>query len=278
MHQTLVVGASGTVGTELVKELKSIGQKVIRTTTKKQGLASDQVHLDLVSRSGLEQAFDGVDQAFLLSPPGYTNQDELLGAVIDEAKKRGLKKVVLMTAMGANASDELPMRRAELKLEHSGLTWNVIRPNWFMQNFNTFWIHGIKNANKILLPVGRAKTSFIDARDIAATAAVLLHSTKFDNQEFDLTGRESLDHDQVADLMSLATGKAISFQEISPAEMLKGLLSAGLPTAYAEFLIVILGYLREGYAERQTDSVARITGAQPIRFAEYAQDYRQSWL
>jgi uncharacterized protein YbjT (DUF2867 family) len=81
-----------------------------------------------------------------------------------------------------------PLRKAERHLEASGLAYNVIRPNWFMQNFNTFWLHGIQTAGQIFLPVGQAKGSFIDARDIAAVAAVLLTSDAFDNRDFDLTG------------------------------------------------------------------------------------------
>ncbi|MEZ4815305.1 MAG: hypothetical protein R3A80_08900 [Bdellovibrionota bacterium] len=38
----------------------------------------------------------------------------------------------------ANASEETPFRKAEVELENSGLNYNIIRPNWFFQNFNTF--------------------------------------------------------------------------------------------------------------------------------------------
>jgi len=173
MSTTLVIGASGTVGSELSRLLAAQGQTVRRATSQTPA-QSDQVHLDLLRGSGLAAALDGVDRAFLLSPPGHTNQHELLGPVIDAARERGLRRVVLMSAMGANADDSAPLRRAELQLERSGLPWNVIRPNWFMQNFHTFWLHGILTQGRILLPVGQAKGSFIDARDIAAVAASLL--------------------------------------------------------------------------------------------------------
>jgi uncharacterized protein YbjT (DUF2867 family) len=276
MSKILVVGASGTVGSELSKLLKARGHTVTRASSKK-NLLADQVHLNLATREGLAQAFEGVEKAFLLSPPGFTNQDELLSPVIDHAKARGLKKVVLMSAMGANASDELPMRKAELHLEKAGLTYNIIRPNWFMQNFNTFWIQGILAQGKIFLPTGKAKGSFIDARDIAAVAASLLHDDRFNNQAFDLTGAEALDHDQVARILSETTGKQIGYQEIPSEAMLQGLLQAGLPKNYAEFLIVILGYFKAGYSERTTDAVQKITGKDPIRFKQYAADYKAAW-
>ncbi|MDP1899475.1 MAG: SDR family oxidoreductase [Rubrivivax sp.] len=277
MSRILVVGASGTVGSELARLLTAQGEGVVKVTSRVP-TAADQVQVDIVSRTGLHDAFEGVERAFLLSPPGHANQDELLVPLIDEARARGLKKVVLMSAMGANADDNAPLRKAEKQLEASGLPYNIIRPNWFMQNFNTFWIQGILQQGKIFLPVGTAKGSFIDARDIAAVAAKLLTSDSFANRDFDLTGPAALDHDAVAAILSRETGRAITFQDIPPAAMLDGLLTAGMPRAYAEFLVLILGFFKAGYSERTTDAVARILGRAPGSFEQYAKDYRAAWV
>ncbi len=199
-------------------------------------------------------------------------------SLIDAAKAQGVRKVVLMSAMGANADESAPLRKAERHLEASGQAYNIVRPNWFMQNFNTFWLHGIQTQNKILLPVGAAKGSFIDVRDIAAVAARLLTSDTFAHRDFDLTGSEALDHDQVAALLSRETGRTITYQDIPPAAMLDGLLGAGVPRPYAEFLLLILGFFKAGYAERTTDAVLQITGRAPRRFEQYAHDHRAAWV
>ena len=277
MSRILVVGASGTVGSELARLLAAQGEAVVKATSRKPS-TPDQVQLDLVSQAGLKAAFEDVDRAFFLAPPGHVNQETLLAPLIDEAKARGLKKVVLMTAMGANADENTPMRKSERRLEASGLAYNIIRPNWFMQNFNTFWLHGIQTAGQIFLPVGAAKGSFIDARDIAAVAARLLTSDAFANRDFDLTGPRALDHAEVAAILSQATGKAVGFTDITPDAMLQGLLDAGLQRDYAAFLVVILGYFKAGYAERTTDAVQQITGQAPRTIEQYAKDYRASWV
>ena len=276
MSRILVVGSSGTVGSVLSGLLAAQGHEVRRATS---GAASEsgQVKLNLLTGEGLQTAFEGVHAAFLLAPPGHTNQDALLAPLVNQAKASGVSKVVLMSAMGANADENAPLRKAELHLERSGLAWNVIRPNWFMQNFNTFWLHGIQQQGQIFLPVGQAKGSFIDARDIAAVAAKLLTSTQFDNAEFDLTGSEAFDHDQVAAVLSQAAGRPIGYTDISPEAMREGLLGAGLPADYVEFMLVILSFFKLGYNERTTDAVARITGAAPRSLAQYAQDYQAAW-
>lgn len=276
MSKILIIGSSGTVGTELVNFLKEKNQ-VVRATHSKQH-KTDQVYLDLVTQAGLTSAISDVDKIFMLSPPGYVNQDELLKPVIDEAKKSGVKKIVLMTAMGANANDESPLRKAEIHLQNSGIQYNIIRPNWFMQNFNSYWIQSINNENKIRLPVGLAKGSFIDVRDIARVAAKLITTDNFANQAFDLTGSEALDHNQVANILSKITDRKISYQDISPGQMYESLITAGLPKSYSDFMLMILEFFKLGYAERITDSVEIITGKKAITFETYARDYKDNWV
>jgi uncharacterized protein YbjT (DUF2867 family) len=277
MSRHLIVGASGTVGSELSRLLAAQGETVVKTTSRTPS-APDQVQVDLVTLVGVKAAFDGVDRAFFLAPPGHANQEALLAPLIDEARARQLKKVVLMTAMGANADENAPMRKAERRLEASGLAYNIIRPNWFMQNFNTFWLSGIQSAGQIFLPVASATGSFIDARDIAAVAARLLTSEAHANRDFDLTGPRALDHAEVAAILSQATGKPIGFTDITPEAMLQGLVGAGLPADYAQFLVVILGYFKAGYSARTTDAVHQITGQAPRTIEQYAKDYRASWV
>jgi uncharacterized protein YbjT (DUF2867 family) len=275
MSTYLVVGANGTVGQELARVLEGAGHTVRRGSSRPDAVGT--VHLDLVRGEGIEDALRGVDGAFVMAPAGYTNQDVLLDPVFAIAARLGVPKVILMSAMGADAGDETPLRKAELLLERSGVTWNVIRPNWFMQNFHTYWLQGIVSQGAILLPVGDAKTSFIDARDIADVAAALLQRGDFNNRAFDLTGDESLTHAEVAVLLSEALGRPIRFEDVTPDTLRPMLLAAGLPSDYAEFLLVILSYLKAGYAERITDAVPSILGRAPRGFAEYARDYREAY-
>jgi hypothetical protein len=87
-----------------------------------------------------------------------------------------------------------------------------------------------------------------------------------------------VDHDEVAAILSRETGRAITFQDITPHAMLDALLSAHVPRPYAEFLVLILGYFKAGYSARITDAVQTITGHAPRSLAHYAADYRSAWL
>lgn len=276
MTTTLVIGAKGQIGSILVPLLAAQGQTV-RSATSRAASNPLEVQVNMATGEGLSSALAGADQLFLMAPPGFANQHELLIPAIDAARQAGVRKVLMLTALGSDADDGIPMRRAEMHLERSGLAWNVIRPNWFMQNFHTFWLHGIQTQGQILLPAGNAKGSFIDARDIAAVAAKLLSGDEFVNAAHDLTGSESLDHAQVAAILSNAAGKTIGYTDIPEDAMRQGLLAAGLPADYAEFLLVILAFFKAGVADRITTTVRHITGHEPIRMEQYAQDFKAHW-
>jgi uncharacterized protein YbjT (DUF2867 family) len=277
-HKILVIGASGNVGGGVAALLKQQGHQVRTTTSKKTAAGADQVHLDLASGEGLAQAFEGIERAFIMSPGGYADQYKILSPLIQEAKRRGLQKVVLLSAFGADADDNAPLRRSEIELERSGVPYNVIRPNWFMQNFNTFWLQGIREQGVIALPVGAAKTSFIDTRDIAAVAARLLTSDDVNNRAFNLTGPEALDHAQVAAAIGEEIGKKAVFKEIEPQQLKQGLLAGGVPEDYVDFLLLIMGYLKAGYNAPVTQEVQTLLGRPPIGFRQYAHDFKASFV
>lgn len=275
MTSTLIFGARGTVGSELAALLQAAGHTVLKAT--RAPLAAEEVRLDLATGQGLEAAFERADQVFFMVPPGHVNPHELLAAPIDAARRRGVRKAVLMSAMGADADPSSPWRQAELQLARSGVPFNVVRPNWFMQNFHTFWLQPILASGRIQLPLGQARGSLIDARDIAASAAALLLRSDLDGQAFDLTGAEALDHDEIAGILSRVAGREIVYEDIPPEAMGAGLRAAGLPADYAAFLLTILGFFKQGYSARITEAVQALTGRAPRRFEDYARDHQAAW-
>lgn len=272
----LIVGGTGTVGSEVARLLKEAGHS-IRVTTRSPPKTPDQVRAELSTGEGLDAAFAGVQRAFFLSPVGYPDQYPILDPLIRKAREAGLEKVVLMTANGVEANDAAPMRRAELDLEKSGLAYDIIRPTWFMQNFNSFWLRDILEHGAIRLPAGDGKTGFIDSRDIAAVAASLLAGDGLANQAFTLTGPEALDHHQAARILSEASGKKIVYRDIDPAEFKRGLQAAGMVEAYADILVMSMGFLKSGLSATVSDSVESILGRPPGYLEAYARDYKKTW-
>lgn len=73
------------------------------------------------------------------------------------------------------------------------------------------------------------------------------------------------------------SGKEIGYQDIPSADFRKGLLAAGLTEAYADLLVLTIGFLKEGYIANTTDAVQTILNRPPRTLEAYAKDYQATW-
>ncbi len=267
----LVLGATGNVGAPLVEALAARGERVRAGSRHAPPVAgAEAVRVDLADPATVEAAMDGVDRVYALAPAGTMDPVGLLSPVFASAARRGAK-VVLQTAMGAEARDDIPLRQAELALARSGAPWVVLRPNWFMDNFHTYWIEGVR-AGHVSVPAGEGTTSFVDARDIAAAAAGALTTSEWDGQAFAITGPEALTYGEAAAILSEATGRPVAYRPVDDAAFVATMTGAGVPEGYAWTLAGVFVAVREGWAAAVTDDVERLSGRTPRTLATYAAD------
>lgn len=236
----------------------------------------EAVRFDFTDASTFGPALAGVDTVFVLTPPGYADALAMSGPFVREASARGLR-VVTMTASGVEFAPESPMRQLELLAEQARGGWTHIRPTWFAQNFQTFWLPGILATGTIAVPAGDARSAFIDVRDIGEAAAAILADPSTNGQAITLTGPEALTYSQAASILSRASGRAISYTSIDDAVFEQGLVSVGVPADYAALMVVLFQAVRAGAAERIDPSVERLLGRRPRSLEQYAADHAAVW-
>ncbi len=272
MNKVLVLGASGHVGQPLVAELLAKGEQVKAASRSGKAFgAAEGVVFDFADPTTFDAAFDGVDRAYVMLPGGYVESKALLEPVIQAAAERNVK-VVFQSVLGVDADDSIPYRQVEIALENSGVPYVILRPNWFADNFHTYWKAGI-DQGVIGVPAGEGKSSFIDVRDIASSAAAALTTDRFDNQAFNLTGPEALSYAQAAQKISAALGKPVVYQAMEESAFCDLLKSVGVPADYAEFLTSIFYPVREGWTAGVSDAVATLTDKAPRSLDEYIADH-----
>ncbi|HEV7308273.1 SDR family oxidoreductase [Ensifer sp.] len=267
----LVLTANGTIGGKLVVALVARGEAVKAATRKATPIeGAEAVTFDYLDASTHDTALVGVDRLFVLAPGGHLDPVGLLGPIVKTAAARGIK-IVLMTVIGVDADDSIPYRQVELLLEKSGTPYVILRPNWFADNFHSYWIEGIRHGT-ISVPAAEGKTSFIDARDIAESAAVALTSDAFNGRAFNLTGPEALSYDEAAAILSRVTGRPIAYAPVDDETFVDILTGAGVPSDYARFLASIFYPVRQGWVATPTGDVKTLTGHEPRSVETYARD------
>lgn len=270
MSKILVLGATGHVGRPLVKQLVARGEQVKAASRSGQPVeGAEGVAFD-VTKPDFASLFAGVDRLFLLLPTGYVDSKGLLLPIVKAAAERKVK-IVFMSVFGVEADDSIPYRQVEIAVEKAGVPFVILRPNWFADNFHIFWKAGIDHG-VIAVPAAEGKSSFIDTRDIAASAAAALTSSAFDGKAFSLTGPEALSYGQAAEILSGVLGKKIAYQPITGEAFVAMLTGAGVPADYANFLAAIFHPVREGWTARMTEDVKTLTGKTPRSVRQYAED------
>ncbi|MFD2246078.1 SDR family oxidoreductase [Pontibacter ruber] len=289
MQETiLVTGATGSVGREAIKQLSMQDVKVragVHSIIKGENLKRlpgvDVVEMEFTNPDSLHAAFTHVDRVFLVTP--FTEGEvEMAKILIDEAKKRGVKYIVRLSAMGADAEPGIQLgrwhREVEAYIEKSGIPYTFLRPAGFMQNLVNYNAGSIVEEGKFYSPVGQGKVGFIDTRDIAAVAVEVLTSERHEGLAYELTGPEALSHDEMASILSEVTGRQITFVDVPEEAARKAMAAQNMPDSIINAMLELYGIYKAGYSSRITDMVAQVTGRAPHTFRQFAHDYRECFI
>lgn len=277
----LVTGATGTTGREIVKQLVAKGVKVramVRNYTKAEDMAQlgvEIVEADFDKPQTLDIALKGVERALLL-PANTLQQLEQETNFIEAAKRAGVRHIVKYSARGADVNAAANVTRwhgqTEKLLEESGIAYTHLRPIFFMQNLLSF-ANSITKEGTFALPLKDAKIAVTDVRDIAAVAVAALTEPGHEGKTYIITGAEALSIYEIADKLSAAIGKKVTYIDIEPEAFKQGLIADGVPEWYADDMVKLNAYNATSEGAVVTNVVAEVTKKQPISFDQFAQDY-----
>ncbi len=281
----LVIGATGTVGSQLVMQLGQRGEEVRAATRqpatarRRSAGASELVEFDFERPETFAPALAGVERVFLIARPGDEQADRVAAPLIDEMKRQGVRHVVNLTAMGVEMLEGMALKKVERYLEDSGIGFTHLRPNFFMQVFSGGpLLTDIRSTGAIHVPAAAARISYVDVRDIAAVAAAALSEAGHVGRAYTLTGGEALDHHEIARAISEAAGKTVRYVPISEDAARRAIEGAGLPPERAERLVGFYRLVRHGFCTPVSPDVQTVLGRPPISFARFAKDSAACWL
>jgi uncharacterized protein YbjT (DUF2867 family) len=280
----LLTGATGTVGLAVAQALAGQGVPFRALVRQPDAPAAQQLAAlpgaelvlgDFNNPASLQRALAGVERAFLL-----TNSTEQAEAqqlhFVELARQAGVQHLVKLSQWAADAASPVRFLRYHAAVEAAiravGLPYTFLRPNLFMQGLLAFK-DTIRAQGQFFAPIGEARVSVIDVRDIAAVAAAALTEPGHDNQTYNLTGPAALTHAEMAAALAEALGHPITFTDVPPAALRGYLAQAGFPEWQAEGLLEDYAHYHRGEAAKLTADVQQVTGQPPRSFAAFARDY-----
>jgi uncharacterized protein YbjT (DUF2867 family) len=270
----LVTGATGTVGTEVVKALAGRGQPFragYRTRPQNVPGGQEAVALDFDKPETLGPALRGVETVFLLSSTVAPEAN-----VVRAAREAGVRRIVKLSVMRC-AREEFTFAKwhhaAERAVEGSGLQWTFLRPGGFMQNVLNYMGDSIKGQGAFYVSAPDAPIAHIDARDIGAAAARVLTEPGHEGQAYELSGPAALTYNEIAGILTRALGREIRCVALSDDDYRAGAIGAGMPEAYADALVDLGRFYRSGRAAEVTPDLRRLLGRDGIHFEKFAEDY-----
>lgn len=282
----LITGATGNIGGEVIKHLvgKKIPLRVLaRDLAKATHLKEQSIEVaqgDFLHPNTLDAALQGIEKAFLVTSNDL-RQVEMESSFVQAAQRARVRHIVKLSVMGAELNPVLPStfqqwhRQIERQIEASGIAWTHLRPNMFMQNMRWF-APTIAQQGAIYSTVENAKISHVDARDVAAVAAVCLSESGHENQSYVLTGSEAVTFDEVAQKFSQALKRPVAYVNVTPADLKAARLANGEPEWYLDAELQLFACWAEGHGSDITTAIADITQKPAITFDEFAQYYAQT--
>jgi uncharacterized protein YbjT (DUF2867 family) len=268
----LVIGGRSKIGSALIEELITRGQTVralVRSPESAMGLPgqAEPVVGDLGDRASLAAAMKGADRVFVLSSPAQAEVEWHANA-IDAARISGTRLLVRSSILGADPASKATFvadhGRSDAYLRASGVPYVILRPNAFLQNVPENTMPSIDTGGTFYANAGDARISMVDARDVAAVAAVVLTTAGHEGRAYDVTGPEALSYADIAGKLSRSMGRPVRFVDVPDEAVKTALLGFGLGEWLVGGLVDLYqDYKRSGvagYAAAISDTVPRLTG------------------
>ena len=281
-----VTGSTGTIGAELIRLLSEAGapvRAVLRDFSRARSVPHVAwVQADLEDERTLEPVIAGSRVLFLLTSNKFGFGETQI-SVIRAAERLDVEHVVKLSALGASPRTKAPLARehyeAEQALEASSMSWTILRPHVFMQNWLGEVAETVRSEQTIYAAIGDGRIPFVDTRDIAAVAAeALLHPEAHAGRRYVLTGGEAVGYQALADSLSDVLETPVTYRSLSEDKMRSRLEQQGMNAKMIDSTLALASYQRAGGpTERVSDDVRSVLGREPRTIHDFVQDHRKDF-
>jgi uncharacterized protein YbjT (DUF2867 family) len=227
----LVVGGTGTLGRQVVKQALDEGHQVkclvrdFRRGAFLKDWGAELVYGDLSIPSTLPNALKEVtvilDLATIKSTSSYTSETiDWRGklALIEASKLINVKKYIYISFLNASKNQTIPLLdlkfKVEKELEKSGLNYTIFQCSGFFQGLISQYALPILEKETIWLPGDSAPVAYLDSQDAAKAIVKTLNDSTYDYQVVSLIGEKLWTPKEIIELCERLSGKSAKISYI----------------------------------------------------------------
>ena len=280
----LVIGGTGHVGSEVVKELQKRKADISLLVRKDDISISPGVEKavgDLLDPVSVQKAMEGVDKLYLLNA---VLPDELTQGLIayDLAKKLRLSHVVYHSVFRVEHFKDVPHFASKLAIENAlrefDVPFTILRPNYFSQNDATLK-EPLTKAGIYPMPLGDVGVSVVDVRDIAEAAAIVLTSGEHSGKTYNLNGPEVVSGPKAASIWGEVLGKKIQYTGHNMDAFEEQMRKKAPSWSAFDIRMMFEGYLERGFVAEDGDleTLTKLLGHAPRRYEDFARETFLQW-
>ena len=276
-----VTGSSGRLGAATLKHLLSRFSPsdvvaISRYPNKIKALSERDVQVrygDFDDRRSLLSAFRGLDKLLLIPASdlrtGVRRAQHL--AAVDAVEECSVGHVVYVSDVGARPDGKDTLFEShfvtEQALIRTGVPWTFLRASLYAEVLLDA-ARRARTRGVYAVPSG-ARVAYAARDDIAAAAAGILTSSGHEGRTYHATGPQAVSNSDVAEAISLASGKTVRCNEISDDEYKEQLEADNLPPVLIDVLLDIQANVRAGVFDLISGDIARLAGKLPESVSDF---------
>ncbi len=274
----VVTGATGHLGRAIVEKLVSrVPASQVGASVRDLAKAADLIARGIRVRQGdfddpksLLHVFEGATQVLLVSSNARAYGGDTLGqhrAAIEAARAAGARRIVYTSHMAASGSSAFhPMldhHATEGMLDQSGLAWTALRNGFYAAS--GIALMGDALETNVLEAPADGKVSWTAHADLAEAAAVILADEgRYDGPTPPLTGSQSLDLADLAQLASELLTRPVRRQVLSDEDLRAKMAARGAPGSVADIMLGLYRASRNGEFATVDPTLERLLARRPI--------------
>jgi len=282
---TAIIGATGRIGSAVTQRLLDAGvaaRVLVRDPAKAKRLFGDVASLEVVpvqldDPAAVAAALAGCETAFLAM--GSIGIEAVLQRVAVQAAASvpGFRQLVRLSVLNAGPDSLGINQRGHWSIDEAarvaGVPYTTIRPAIFSASMlvagpeikaTRTWT-GLADTGRIALS---------DTRDVVDVAVRILEDPSAWGQHHDLTGPRQVTWPEAVQVLSAELAETVTFRTVGAFELVRRLVTAGVPAGQAELLVTREWAIIAGENERTTTTVRDLTGHEPRPIEDFLHENR----